>query len=147
MFNNRNSQQMNKINESEKNGVGSINLIGAGTVIEGEIKCNGDIRIDGTINGSITSKAKVVIGSTGVIEGDVSCQNADISGTIKGKINVSELLFLKSTTKITGDIVTGKLIVESGASFTGSCNMGPVIKDFKYGEKPGVTSESKEKTA
>ena len=147
MFTNRNSQQMNKMNESEKNGVGSINLIGAGTVIEGEIKCSGDIRIDGTIIGSITSKAKVVIGSTGIIEGDVSCQNADISGTIKGKINVSELLFLKSTTKITGDIVTGKLIVESGASVTGSCNMGPVIKDFKYGEKPSVTAEAKEKTA
>jgi len=73
---------------------GAINIIGAGTVIEGEIKSNGDVRIDGTIRGSVTSKAKVVIGATGVVEGDVFCQSADISGAIKGKTTVSEMLFL-----------------------------------------------------
>src|SRR5260221_2382108 len=84
----------------------SINLIGAGTVIEGDIRSNGDIRIDGTVYGSITSKAKVVIGATGVIEGDVNSQNSDVSGTIKGKSTITELLFLKSTATIIGDIVT-----------------------------------------
>lgn len=113
----------------------SINLIGAGTVIEGEVKSNGDIRIDGTIVGSVSSKAKVVIGNSGVINGDVVCQNADISGTVKGKTSVSELLFLKSSARINGDIVTGKLVVEAGASFTGSCNMGPMIKEIKLGEQ------------
>src|SRR5579871_1739149 len=87
----------------------SINLIGAGTVIEGDIRSNGDIRIDGTVYGHIFSKAKVVIGSTGMVEGDVNSQNADLSGTIKGKTTVAELLFLKSTSKVIGDIVTGKL--------------------------------------
>jgi cytoskeletal protein CcmA (bactofilin family) len=147
MFNQTKTQPLTKVTDSDKNTSASINLIGAGTVIEGEIKCSGDIRIDGTIHGSITSKTKIVIGSTGIIEGDISCANADISGVIKGKISVSELLFLKNTAVITGDIVTGKFIVESGASFTGSCAMGPVIKDFKYGEKPGIVSEPKEKTA
>jgi len=114
--------------KSETNG--SINLIGAGTVVEGDIKSNGDIRIDGTVYGSVNSKAKVVVGSTGVIEGDVSSQNADVSGSIRGKINIAELLFLKATANMMGDIVTGKLVVEVGATFTGSCNMGPMIKDI-----------------
>ncbi|HRI41311.1 MAG: polymer-forming cytoskeletal protein [Bacteroidia bacterium] len=122
----------------------SINLIGAGTVIDGDIRSNGDIRIDGTVNGQVISKAKVVVGSTGLVEGDVMCQNADVSGTIKGKTTVSELLFLKSTAKVIGDIVTGKLVVEVGATFTGSCNMGPVIKDIKDGDQPTL---SKEKSA
>ena len=123
----------------------SINLIGAGTAIEGDIRSNGDIRIDGTVYGSVSSKARVVIGATGIIEGDVNSQNADVSGTIKGKTTIAELLFLKSSSKIIGDIVTGKLVVEVGASFTGSCNMGPVIKDIKDGDKP--TELNKEKAA
>ena len=123
----------------------SINLIGAGTVIEGDIRSNGDIRIDGTVHGKVISKAKVVVGSTGTVDGDVSCQSSDLSGTVKGKMSVSELLFLKSSEKIIGDIVTGKLVVEVGATFTGSCNMGPVIKDIKDADKP--SENAKEKTA
>jgi cytoskeletal protein CcmA (bactofilin family) len=140
--NNKESGTMTKTTEGVSS---SINLIGAGTVIEGDIRSNGDIRIDGTVYGSVTSKAKVVIGTTGVIEGDVNSQNADVSGTIKGKTTISELLFLKSTSKIIGDIVTGKLVVEVGATFTGSCNMGPLIKDIKDGDKP--TELNKEKAA
>ncbi|MBK6400109.1 MAG: polymer-forming cytoskeletal protein [Bacteroidetes bacterium] len=126
-------------------GNSSINLIGAGTVIEGDIRSNGDIRIDGTVIGHVISKAKVVIGATGVVEGDVNSQNADVSGVIKGKTAVSELLFLKSSSKVIGDIVTGKLVVEVGATFTGSCNMGPVIKDIKDADKS--IEINKEKTA
>ncbi|HRH65427.1 MAG TPA: polymer-forming cytoskeletal protein [Bacteroidia bacterium] len=123
----------------------SINLIGAGTVIEGDIRSNGDIRIDGTVYGHVISKAKVVIGATGMVEGDVNSQNADVSGTIKGKTAVSELLFLKNTSRVIGDIVTGKLVVEVGATFTGSCNMGPEIKDINNADKP--IELSKEKSA
>lgn len=123
----------------------SINLIGAGTVIEGDVRSNGDIRIDGTVHGSVMSKAKVVVGTTGLIEGDVHGQNSDVSGTIKGKTTIVDLLFLKSTAKIMGDLITGKLVVEVGASFTGTCNMGPLIKDIKDGDKP--VDLNKEKSA
>lgn len=126
---------------------GSINIIGAGTSIEGEIKSSGDIRIDGHIMGSVITKAKVVVGSTGVVEGDIVGQNADISGTVKGKTVVSEMLFLKSTARMNGDIQTGKLVVEVGASFTGSCNMGPMVKDIKNSDKPQTLEQLKEKTA
>jgi cytoskeletal protein CcmA (bactofilin family) len=137
-----NSQAANKSSATQ-----SINLIGAGTVIEGDIRSNGDIRIDGTVFGNVNSKAKVVIGSTGVIEGDINCQNADISGSVKGKAAVNELLFLKASSKISGDIVTGKLIVEVGASFTGSCNMGPTIKDINVKDADRGKELTKEKTA
>lgn len=125
---------------------GSINLIGAGTVIEGEIRSMGDLRIDGTIIGSVSSKSKVVVGTTGQVQGDIVCQSADISGSVKGRTTVAEMLFLKSTAKMNGDIVTGKLVVEVGASFTGNCNMGPMIKDLKNADKQHE-SQIKEKSA
>ena len=128
-------KNQNPGNGKQDSGSSSINLIGAGTVVEGDIKSNGDIRIDGTVYGAVISKAKVVIGNTGVIEGNVTSQNADVSGSIHGNTNVSELLFLKSSANVMGDIVTGKLVVEVGATFTGSCNMGPMIKDISNGEK------------
>jgi len=122
----------------------SINLIGAGTVVEGDIKSNGDIRIDGSVIGNIVSKAKVVVGATGSIDGNVTSQNADVSGSIRGKVTVNELMFLKSSANIQGDIITGKLVVEVGATFTGTCNMGPMIKDMHNSEKQ---NELKEKAA
>ncbi|HMY12338.1 MAG TPA: polymer-forming cytoskeletal protein [Bacteroidia bacterium] len=122
---------------------GSINLIAAGTSIEGEIKSNGDLRIDGHIVGSVFSKAKVVVGTTGVVDGDIVCQNADVSGTVKGTSTVTEMLFLKATAKINGDINTGKLVVEVGASFTGNCNMGPMVKDIKNVERSEAKLQEK----
>lgn len=121
----------------------SVNLIGAGTTIEGDVKSNGDVRIDGTVKGTIVTKGKLVVGTTGNIDGEVQCVNADVSGNIKGKLQVSELLALKSTAKINGDIVTNKLAIEPGANFSGTCSMGAVIKDIKYGIEPA----KQEKTA
>jgi len=144
MFN-KNAKENPSAGNRQENTGSSINLIGTGTVIEGDIRSNGDIRIDGSVFGNVYSKAKVVIGATGKVEGNINSQNADVSGTIKGKSTVNELLFLKASSKLNGDIVTGKLVVEVGATFTGSCNMGPLIKDIKDGDKPGDTS--KEKTA
>ncbi len=137
----QNPTTMSKTNPTEA----AINLIGAGTVIEGDIKSNGDVRIDGNLKGSLNSKGKLVLGATGSIDGEVVCQNADISGNIKGKLTVNELLALKASAKINGDIVTNKLAIEPGANFTGSCSMGAVIKDFKQVER---TEEKRaEKTA
>jgi cytoskeletal protein CcmA (bactofilin family) len=121
----------------------AINMIGSGTVITGDIKSKGDIRIDGSLNGSIETQGKVVVGLGGVVEGDVICKDADIAGVLKAKITVSQLLSLKTSAKLNGDIVTNKLSIEPGASFTGSCSMGAVIKDIKDGGK----TEKTEKTA
>lgn len=119
----------------------SHNQIGTGTSIEGDIKSNGDVRIDGSLKGTIQSKGRLVVGSTGSIEGDIVCQNALIEGSIKGKITVNELLSLKSTAKLNGDIVTNKLAIEPGANFSGTCSMGAVIKDMKYGSAEPAKQE------
>ncbi len=111
----------------------SVNIIGAGTSIDGDITTNGDMRIDGNLTGSINVKGKLVVGQSGTVEGEIICQNADIMGTIKGKIGVAELLSLKATSKLNGDIITNKIAVEPGATFSGSCSMGGVIKDIKGG--------------
>ena len=108
----------------------AVNMIGAGTIITGDIVSKGDIRIDGTLRGSINTEGRVVLGGEGMIEGDVICKDADISGAIKAKITVSQLLSLKTTAKLNGDIITNKLSIEPGAAFSGSCSMGAVIKDL-----------------
>ena len=132
-------------NESQKKRamIETVHTLGAGTVITGDIQSKGDVRIDGNLKGSVNTTGKLVLGKEGVIEGDVVCNNADISGTLKAKITVSQLLLLKTTAKLTGDISTNKLSIEPGATFTGSCSMGAVIKDIKEGGK----TEQKEKTA
>lgn len=103
------------------------NMIGPGTKIVGDIETNGDIRIDGIIEGSVQSKGKMVIGTNGTIKGKVKCANAEISGEMQGEIVVAELLSLSSS-KFTGDISTNKLSIEPGAIFCGTCSMGEDIK-------------------
>tara|TARA_B110000495_G_C22924708_1_gene540353 strand:- start:426 stop:848 length:423 start_codon:yes stop_codon:yes gene_type:complete len=117
----------------------SANTIQNGTEIEGEINSKGSIRIDGKLKGSITTKAKLVIGKTGIILGDIFCQNASIEGRVEGKINVQDLLDLKSTGVISGDIVTNKLVVEEGAKFDGKCSMGSGTQKVIISEKETYT--------
>jgi cytoskeletal protein CcmA (bactofilin family) len=100
-----------------------INLVGSGTTIKGNVHANGDVRIDGTVIGAIHAKGKIVIGPTGHVEGEIICQNADFSGVVKADISVQELMMMKSTAKITGDLKVGKLAIEPGAKYSGSCNM------------------------
>lgn len=101
-----------------------MNQFGQGTVLDGDITTEGDIRIDGKVNGDITSKAKVVVGATGVVDGNISCQNAYIDGRINGHIEVAELLILSRTASVSGNIKITKLVVEEGARFSGNCSMG-----------------------
>ncbi len=131
---------MAKYNETDNS---TINLISAGTDITGDVKSNGDIRIDGSLKGNLNTKGKVVIGPTGKVNGEVICKNSEVSGVVEGKITVSQLLNLKASSKIVGDIVTAKLSIEPGAIFSGYCKMSDVENDGaaaikeKEAEKPG----------
>jgi cytoskeletal protein CcmA (bactofilin family) len=100
-----------------------LNRIVEGTVIQGEIISDSNIRIDGKVKGIVTTKGRLVVGANGSVEGEIMCQNADIEGVINGTIKVDDLLSLKSTAKIVGDIITNKLAIEAGADFSGTCNM------------------------
>ena len=113
----------------------SINIISEGTKIKGDVIANGDIRIDGELFGNIAAKGKLVIGEKGKIEGQVVCNNIEISGFIKGKITASELINMKSTSQIVGDIVAGKLAIEPGAMFSGTCAMNNGTKPVNEPEK------------
>jgi cytoskeletal protein CcmA (bactofilin family) len=138
MFNKK-SSQMAKNQEGESP---AINIIRKGTEIKGDITCSGDIRVDGVLSGTIISEGKLVVGISGVIDGEITCKNADVSGKIKAKLVVKELLQLKASANILGDINTNKLSIEPGANFTGSCNMGSVVKGIHHGERKEVFEEA-----
>ena len=114
----------------------SINIISAGTTITGDIVSDGDIRIDGTLKGTLLTKGKIVVGTTGVITGKINSKNTEISGSVEGKINVNELLSLKATAKVVGDIITNKLAIEPNAVFSGTCNMRGMGAPGPGQEKP-----------
>ena len=106
-----------------------------GTSIEGEIRSEGDMRIDGLLKGNINISGKLVIGEKGRVEGEIKCSNANVSGYLQGKIQVEELLSLAASAKVKGDVFTNKLSIEPGAEFTGSCSMGSVIREMRNEEK------------
>lgn len=101
--------------------VNSISRISAGTVIKGEILSPGDIRIDGTFDGKLHSKGRVVIGETAVIKGDIFCDNIDLWGKVEGNLYVKDTLALKEGCIVNGNLHIKKLSVELGAVFNGNC--------------------------
>jgi cytoskeletal protein CcmA (bactofilin family) len=135
---------MAKMMEADAN---AHNKISNGTSITGDIESNGDIRMDGALNGNLKTKGKLVIGETGRVNGEITCKNADVEGKIEGKINVAELLTLKATSNINGDIVTSKLAIEPGAKFSGNCNMSgeSVLTHAEKGGRPPQEEQRKAK--
>ena len=129
------SKEQKRVAEEISN---SSNNIGKGTFLEGNIETYGNIRIEGKVTGNVKSKSKVALGNSSHVQGNITAQNADIEGEVKGKLEVAEVLVLKATAVINGDIVTGKLVVEPGAVFNGTCKMGATIKEIKIADH-GVT--------
>ena len=127
---------MFKENKMKENPVLERNVIGKKTSIVGEVHSEGDFRIDGTVEGSIRAEGRVIIGKEGKVKGLIECTNADIEGEVTGDISVSDMLSLKSTAVIYGDVVIGKLTVEPGASFNATCSMKGMVKELnKNGSK------------
>jgi len=112
-----------------------INILNAGTKITGDLLSEGDLRVDGNLNGNMEVKAKLVLGTSAIVEGNIKAGNCDIAGVVKGNISVSELLTIKASAKISGDISCAKLIIEAGAEFNGrstmSTGMAAGLGDFK----------------
>lgn len=115
---------------------GAINTIVPGTLIEGNIVLQGSIRFDGHLKGRLESKGRVVIGSSGLVEGDIVCNDADIAGKVKGNIHARELTRLSAGSTVTGDIRTGQLAIEPGAVFSGKCDMGNTTTEPKRHAEP-----------
>ncbi len=103
--------------------VNEVSRISAGTVVKGEISSPGDIRIDGSFDGKIYSKGRVVVGEKAVVKGDIICQNVDFWGSMTGNFYVKDTLSLKAGCKVDGDLHVRRLQVELDARFNGGCKM------------------------
>jgi cytoskeletal protein CcmA (bactofilin family) len=113
-----------KQNTTAASPVGALNTLVEGTVIEGQVTAKSDIRVDGIIRGNLNCEAKVIIGETGFVEGQINCANAVIQGGFEGTLYVQDLLNVRQSAKINGEVTTSKLIVEAGAVFNVTCRMG-----------------------
>jgi cytoskeletal protein CcmA (bactofilin family) len=132
MFNTKN--KTDNMQQPTSNGTGAT-LISSGTTLKGDISSNSDLRIDGTVIGNIKSSAKIIIGSTGVVEGDIAGNQTDIAGKVSGNVRSKELLQLKGQCVVTGNLYAGKLQIEPSATFNGQCHMGANIVEMNNNEQ------------
>ena len=131
MFNSKNKTDM----QHDKTNGGGATLIGAGTTLKGDIHSNSDLRIDGTVTGNINSSAKIIIGSSGVVDGDITGNHADIVGKVSGNIRAKEMVQLRGECVVTGNLYAGKLQIEPTATFNGQCHMGANVVEMTANEQ------------
>lgn len=125
---------------------GNMTIIGAGTVVEGVLKASASTRIDGTVNGDITSEGVVVIANEGVVNGNITAVDVKISGTVKGNLTISGKTELVSNGKLIGDIKTGSLSIDETAIFQGNCKMNSVTEaEVNVASSAAVESKEEEK--
>ena len=122
----------------------SINIITKGTVIKGDVTSTGDFRLDGTLEGNIQLNGKLVVGDTGIVNGNILCMNANIIGTVNGNLSVKELLSLHATARVKGDILINKLSIEPGAVFTGKCRMLDEVRQQQEAEAAAAAAPAEE---
>lgn len=123
---------------------GQINMIGDGTVFEGTLRADSDIRISGRIVGKIQVGGKVIVAQEGSVEGELEATSADIAGSVQGDLNVAERLVLKSSARVDGNIRTLRLVVEEGAVFNGKCEMTEQRPALKKAPVAGQEPEARE---
>lgn len=124
--------------------VNSISRISAGTVIKGEIQSPYDIRIDGTFEGKVQTKGRVVVGESASVKGDVVCENIDLWGKMEGNVFVKNTLALKEGCVVDGSLNVRKLSVELGSSFNGTCRM---ITEAEFDKMAGVETKEQKPAA
>ena len=114
-----------------KDNMSSNNIIGVESHFTGDIETSGNIRIEGRVTGNIKTKSKIALGQFAFVEGNIYAQNAELSGTLKGKIHVYNTLVLKPSSVVEGQIKTNNLLIEQGATFSGTCKMESNGKEAK----------------
>tara|TARA_B100000795_G_C22788838_1_gene435924 strand:- start:197 stop:619 length:423 start_codon:yes stop_codon:yes gene_type:complete len=139
MFKNSKSEEMSSPESFDTN---AIDRIAEGTTLEGSVNSAKSIRVDGKVKGSVVCAGRVVIGKTGVVEGEVDCDSADVEGTLNATITVSGLLELKATAVINGDSQVGKLKVEPGAEINGKIDMGGTLKSISNNKRETIVEKT-----
>ncbi len=142
MFNNKNN---NTVSKTANNQSPTLNMVSEGTTLEGTINSQNDIRIAGKLKGEGISKGKLIVTSSGVVQGDVKVAEADIAGKIEGTIRVTNKLNLRSSAVIDGDIYTKSLLVEEGAQINGACRMGSDSANLDKSSDSDFVKETKVK--
>jgi cytoskeletal protein CcmA (bactofilin family) len=127
--------------KSQKPKVMERNVVAKNTSITGDITSEGDFRIDGTLEGTLKTNGRVIVGAGGIIKGKVEAANADVEGKFSGELLVHETLTIKGTATISGDVVIGKLSVEPGATFNATCAMKGAVKELNQHEQQRLISE------
>ena len=144
MFSSR-STKPNGTEPAKKPGEPHLSLIAPGTVIDGHLHSEGDIRVEGRVIGTLHCRARLVVGPQGRIDGTVDTLNATIAGQVHGTVLVREVLQVQETGQIVGDIVTEKLVIQAGGVFTGNCKMGSeaseILKRTPRPVLPGTPAE------
>lgn len=120
----------------------SQNIIAQGTKIVGDFNSEGDFRIDGTVEGTIQTTGKVVVGKAGFIKGTLQGSDAYFEGGFSGKMTLSGTLTLKASATIEGEVVAGKLAVEPGANFNVTCSMKGAVKEMNKGGRQSETEKT-----
>jgi len=132
-----------KASASEKIYSNSATLISSGTTLKGDVKSQNDLRIDGTIHGNVYSSAKIIVGPSGFVEGNIEGANADITGKVTGNITVKELLQLRGDSNVNGNISAIKLQIDPTAVFNGKCQMGTQPASVVTMSNEGETTTAK----
>ena len=127
MFNKGKSEEMDTPQSFDTN---AIDRIAEGTVLEGSVNSARSIRVDGRVKGSVVCAGRVVVGKTGVIEGEIECDSADIEGTLNSTIKVNGMLELRPTAILNGEIRVSKISVDPGAQLNGNIDMGGTVKSI-----------------
>ena len=132
-----------KSQRPETSSENAVNRIAKGTVFEGVLRSENNVRVDGTFEGDLITKGRLVVGISGSIKGSVSCAHCETEGEMDGNIIVQELFVLKATAKVNGEIQYGQLSVESGAQATGNLHLTSKVKDIKGAnhEQSSATNE------
>jgi cytoskeletal protein CcmA (bactofilin family) len=141
MFKNKTNNQEYK---SGKSRTMERNVIAKNSTFVGEITSDGDFRVDGILEGTLKTKGKIIIGVDGFVKGTIEATNAEIEGKFSGQLSIANILTIKATANISGDIVVGKLSIEPGATFNASCSMKGALKELN---KSNETKQASEKTA
>lgn len=132
--------------EPKRSGEPNLSLVAAGTIVDGHLHSEGDIRVEGRVIGTLHCRARVVIGAQGRVDGTIDTLNATIAGQVHGTLLVRELLQVQETGHIAGDIVTEKLVINAGGVFTGNCKMGAeAVEILKRTPRPATPSLPSEK--
>lgn len=137
----------NRKDKHSYEGSSSQNIVASGTKIVGDLSSEGDLRIDGSVEGNLKTPGKVVVGKSGLVKGTLHGTDAYFEGKFSGKLSLSGTLTLKSSAHIEGEVVLGKLEVEPGATFNVTCVMKGSVKQFSKGEQQKPKTSETEKYA